>query len=185
MSGQQIACLWVPYLGARVARRAEQELGEGPLILIDEGGRVLAADARAAARGVAPGMGERQAVVRCPEARSAPAARYPIWEAQDALWEEVKRYAWRWQPAGLGCIYLETEERQASPSRQAAGSSGLLDRSPLPFYLLDWCQALAGAVRQLGWAASSGQMWPGRSPGRTQRFWWLRKPSGLFWPDSR
>ncbi len=136
--------------------RAEQELGDGPLILIDEGGRVLAADARAAARGVVPGMGERQAVVRCPEARSAPAARYPIWEAQDALLEQVKRYAWRWQPAGLGCIYLETEERQASPPRRAAGPSGLLGRSPLPTHLLDWCQALAGAVRQLGWEPALG-----------------------------
>ncbi len=109
MAGRQIACLWVPYFGITVARQADDRLAGRPLVLLDEQGRVLAADGEAAAAGVAPGRGERLAAARCPEARLADAARYPILEAQAAFQEQVKRYAERWQPAGPGCVYVDTD----------------------------------------------------------------------------
>ncbi|MCX6029393.1 MAG: hypothetical protein NT169_08835, partial [Chloroflexi bacterium] len=69
MTERRIAYLWVPYFGTGVARRAEPALGAGPLALLDEQGRVLAADAPATQAGIRPGLTERQAAARCPAAR--------------------------------------------------------------------------------------------------------------------
>src|SRR5450759_118880 len=133
---QQIAYLWVPYFGAAVARQVDPALDGRPLALIDDQGRVLAADARAAGAGVAAGMAERAAALRCPPAALLPAARYPIWEAQEAFWARIKRYADRWQPDGLGCVYLDITRMNGD--------------------LLGWCQAVALAVRELGWQPALG-----------------------------
>ena len=91
---KRIAYLYVPHFGASIARQADPELSQGalaqrPLVLLDDAGHVLAADARASATGVAPGQTERQAVARCPLALLQPAARYPIFEAQAALTERA------------------------------------------------------------------------------------------------
>ena len=96
-------------------------------MLLDDAGQVMAADARAAAVGVAPGQTERQAVARCPLALLKPASHYPVVEAQVAFTERVARYAGRWQPAGLGAIYLDT--------------------TGLPGNLIDWGQEMANELR--------------------------------------
>jgi protein ImuB len=136
MAGQRVAYLWVPYFAAAVARRADHTLGGRPLVLMDEQGRVLAADAEAAGAGVVPGMPERSALARCSHALCVPATRYPIWETQEALWEQIRSYAGRWQPDGLGRLYLDAAW---------AGSD-----------LLGWCQAVAGVTRRLGWEPALG-----------------------------
>ena len=100
-------------------------------MLLDEAGRVLAADARAAAAGVVPGQTERQAVARCPAALFRPAVRYPIDETQSAVLERVARAT---PVAG-------------SPSGWAPA---YLDATGLPGDLLDWCQGLAEDIRSLG-----------------------------------
>jgi nucleotidyltransferase/DNA polymerase involved in DNA repair len=133
---RQVAYLWVPHFGATIAQQADHTLGERPLILLDDSGHILAADARAAAAGVAPGQTERQAVARCPLALFRPAASYPIFETQTALLDRVARYASRWQPAGLGAAYL--------------------DATGLPGDLLSWCQELAADVRGLKLKPSIG-----------------------------
>lgn len=138
MGEKPIAYLWLPYFGAAVARRAGGLSVEKPLVLLDEAGRVLAADARAAQTGVLPGLSERQAAARCPYALFHPAARYPLREAQAALWRQVGRYTDRWQVDGLGNAYLD------------AGLAGPGEK------LLTWCQELAGEVRQLGWEPALG-----------------------------
>jgi nucleotidyltransferase/DNA polymerase involved in DNA repair len=128
-----MAYLWLPDFVAAVARRAGGLSGEKPLVLLDETGRVLAADGRATQAGVLPGLSERQAVARCPYALFRPAARYPLGEAEAALWRQVGRFTNRWQVDGPGNAYLD---------------AGLPDAGER---LLTWCQALAGEVRQLGW----------------------------------
>jgi protein ImuB len=133
---RQIAYLYAPGFGARVAQRAEPALRARPLALLDDAGRVLAVDERAAAAGVTPGQTERQAAARCPVAELRPAARFPILEAQAALSERAARYAARWQPAGLGAIYL--------------------DATGLPGDLLMWCQELAQDVAALGHTPAIG-----------------------------
>ena len=136
MPAQQIAYLWVPHFGATVARQVDPTLDGRPLALIDDQGRVLAVDASAARAGVAAGMAERTAALRCPPAALLPAARYPIWEAQEAFWARTKRYAERWQPDGLGCVYLDITRMNGD--------------------LLGWCQSAAQAVRDLGWQPALG-----------------------------
>ena len=133
MGEKPIAYLWVPYFGAAVARRTGVLADDKPLVLLDETGRVLAVDARAAQAGVLPGLSERQAVARCPYALFRPAARYPLGEAEAALWRQVGRFTDCWQVDGPGNAYLD------------AGLAGPGER------LLTWCQALTDAVRQLGW----------------------------------
>jgi nucleotidyltransferase/DNA polymerase involved in DNA repair len=135
---KRIAYLWLPYFGAAVARRAGGVSDERPLVLLDEEGSVLAADARATRAGILPGLSERQAVARCPYAVFHPAARYPLGEAQAALWRQVGRYTDRWQVDGLGNAYLD------------AGLAGTKEK------LLEWCQALTNAVRGLGWEPALG-----------------------------
>ncbi len=135
---RQVTYLWVPYFGVMVARQADGPLGKQPLVLLDEQGRVLAADASAVRAGVALEMTEHQVAARCPQAALYPAARYPILEAQDAFKERIKRFTDRWQLAGLGSAYLSTD--QAGSSRD----------------LLSWCQALASEVRRLGWEPALG-----------------------------
>ena len=138
MGEKRIAYLWLPYFGAAIARRAGGISDERPLALLDEEGSVLAADARATRAGILPGLSERQAVARCPYAVFHPAARYPLGEAQAALWRQVGRYTDRWQVDGLGNAYLD------------AGLAGPDEK------LLEWCQALADAVRGLGWEPALG-----------------------------
>jgi nucleotidyltransferase/DNA polymerase involved in DNA repair len=133
-----IAYLWLPDFGAAVARRSGGLTADRPLVLLDEAGRVRAADARAAQAGVLSGLSERQAVARCPSAVFHPAARYPLGEAQAALWRQVGLYTDRWQVEGLGNAYLD------------AGLAGPGEK------LRVWCEALAGAVRQLGWTPALG-----------------------------
>jgi protein ImuB len=138
MGEKPIAYLWLPYFGVTVARRVGGLSGAKPLVLLDEAGRVLAADARATQAGITPGLSERQAVARCPYALFNLAARYPLGEAQAALWQQVGHYTDRWQVDGLGNAYLD------------AGPAGPAEK------LLDWCQALAGAIHQLGWEPMLG-----------------------------
>jgi nucleotidyltransferase/DNA polymerase involved in DNA repair len=128
----------LPYFGAAIARRAGGISDERPLALLDEEGSVLAADARATRAGILPGLSERQAVARCPHAVFHPAARYPLGEAQAALWQQVGLYTDRWQVDGLGNAYLDAWP--AGPNEK----------------LLEWCQALADAVRGLGWEPALG-----------------------------
>ncbi len=139
-----IAHLWAPYFGAAVARRAQPELTGRPLVLLDEHGRVLATDAMAAQAGILPGLTERQAAARCPEGSLLPAARFPIWEAQEHFLERVKGYTDRWQPDGLGRVYLDASRLTKQPA-DGVGHE-----------LLSWCQAVAGTVRDLGWQPSLG-----------------------------
>ena len=147
MAERQIAYLWVPEFGAAVARRADPGLQARPLVLLDEHGRVLTVDATAGQAGVLPGFTERQAAARCPEATMAPAAGFPLWEAQERFLERVKGYTDRWQTDGLGRVYLDATG--LALNRQA-GITGV-DRE-----LLGWCQAVAGAVRSQGWEPALG-----------------------------
>ncbi len=140
-SPKRVAYVNVPYFGASIARRADPALSEGPLrerplVLLDDAGHVLAADARASEAGVAPGQTERQAVARCPFALLRPATHYPIFEAEAELSKRMASYAGRWQPAGLGAAYLDT--------------------TGLPGDLFDWCRGLADDVSRLGVSASIG-----------------------------
>ncbi|MCX6032079.1 MAG: hypothetical protein NT169_22630, partial [Chloroflexi bacterium] len=120
-------------------------LGAGPLALLDEQGRVLAADAPATQAGIRPGLTERQAAARCPAARLWPAARFPVWEAQERFLARSQDYTDRWQPDGLGRVYLDATTA-VPPSRASRVASELLK----------WCQAVAGAVRDLGWQPALG-----------------------------
>jgi protein ImuB len=138
---RRIAYLWVPHFGTFVARRAGGVPEERPLVLLDSDGRVLAADAAATRAGVALSLTERHAAARCPEAILRPAARFPVWEAQERFLERVKSYASRWQPDGLGRVYLDMtglETPGAHPAQVGADPG-----------VLSWCQAVAGAVRSL------------------------------------
>ena len=130
MTKNRIAYLRVPEFATIVARRADKSLSKNPLILIDERDQVLAVDTPAARHGVMLAMTARQAAAHCPQAMIKPAAHYPLWEAQDVLLAHVERAVHRWQPAGLGCAYLDVGEA---------------DRDLLP-----WCQALADGIRDLG-----------------------------------
>jgi nucleotidyltransferase/DNA polymerase involved in DNA repair len=147
MAERQIAYLWVPYLGVGVARRAASELGGQPLVLLDEQGRVLAADAQATQAGISAGLTERQAAARCPEAAVLPAARYPIWEAQEDFLARIRHYTDRWQPDGLGRVYLDATGLAVKGEHATGGVDG---------ELLGWCQGVAAAVRGLGWQPSLG-----------------------------
>ena len=147
MAERQIAYLWVPYFGAGVARRAEPELDVRPLVLFDEQGRVLAADVQAAQAGVSAGFTERQAAARCPEAALLAAARFPVWEAQEDLLTRIRHYTDRWQPDGLGRVYLDATGLAVKGRHATGGVDG---------ELLGWCQGVAAAVRSLGWQPSLG-----------------------------
>jgi len=149
MAERQIAYLWAPYFGAAVARAAAPWLraaamADRPLVLLDEHGRVLAADEAAARAGVVPGLSDQQAAAHCPGAQLAPAGRFPLWEAQQRFLDCVKPYTDRWQPDGLGRVYLDaTAVAPAAPARVEGE-------------LLQWCQALVAAVRGLGWQPALG-----------------------------
>lgn len=136
MAERQIAYLVTPHFGATLACRIEPALVGRPFVLLDNQGRVLAADSLAARSGIVSDMAERQAVARCPAVVCRPAASYPIFETQARLFERLQRYAGCWQPAGLGCAFL--------------------DASGLGRNLLGWCQAMAGDVRRLGLAPALG-----------------------------
>jgi protein ImuB len=149
---RRIAYLWVPHFGTSVARRAGAIPGGRPLVLLDDDDRVLAADAAAARAGVTLGLPERHAAARCPEAILTPAARFPIWEAQEKFLDRAKTYADRWQPDGLGRVYLDMTGLDVPPGSwlsqdMAAG----IDPG-----LLSWCQAVAGAMRGLDWQPALG-----------------------------
>lgn len=144
MAERQIAYLWAPYFGATVAHAAAPQLADRPLILLDEQGRVLAMDAAAARAGIIPGLSDQQAAARCPSARLTPAARFPLWEAQEQFLDRIKPFADRWQPDGLGRVYLDaTAAAPGDPGRVAD-------------VLVQWCQALVAAVRGLGWRPALG-----------------------------
>ncbi len=133
---RSIAYLNAVEFGATLAQRADPSLAGRPLALLDDRGHVIAADVLAARAGIAPGQTEHQAVARAPGVTLRPADRYPILETQAELMARVARYAGRWQPAGLGSAYLDTE-----------GIGG---------DMLSWCQALGGEVRGLGMVPSVG-----------------------------
>ena len=147
MAERQIAFLWVPYFGASVARRAESKLDARPLVLLDEQGRVLAADVQATQTGIGVGFSEQQAAARCPEAALLPAARFPVWEAQEDLLTRIRHYTDRWQPDGLGRVYLDATGLAVKGEHATGGVGG---------ELLGWCQGVAAAVRSLGWQPSLG-----------------------------
>lgn len=151
-SNRRIAYLWVPHFGTSVARRAGGVPEGRSLVLLDEDGRVLAADAAAARSGVTPGLPERHAAARCPEAFLAPAARFPVWEAQERFLDRAKSYTNRWQPDGLGRVYLDMTGLDVPPGdRSPQDMTGGIDPG-----LLSWCQAVAGAMRGLGWRPALG-----------------------------
>lgn len=138
---RSIAYLWAPDFGAGVARRAEPDLAARPLVLLDDQGRVLAADAAASRAGVSPGLTESQAAARCPAATLLPAARFPLWEAQEQFLDHIKPFTDRWQPEGLGRVYLQ------APLLAPAGH---------PEDLLAWCGAVAADIGRLGWQPALG-----------------------------
>jgi nucleotidyltransferase/DNA polymerase involved in DNA repair len=146
-----IAYLWVPHFGTSVARRAGGVTEGRPLVLLDGDGRVLAADAAAARSGVTLGLPERHAAARCPEAILTPAARFPVWEAQEMFLDRAKSYADRWQPDGLGRVYLDMTGLESPREFGAQGVASRVDPG-----LLSWCQAVAGAVRGLDWQPALG-----------------------------
>jgi protein ImuB len=146
-----IAYLWVPHFGTSIARRTSGAPEGRPLILLDGDSRVLAADVAAARSGVTLGLPERHAAARCPEALLAPAARFPIWEAQEMFLERARSYSGRWQPDGLGCVYLDMTGLESPANPGARDATGGLNAG-----LLSWCQAVAGAVRVLGWQPALG-----------------------------
>lgn len=139
------AYLVAPEFGAEVLQRCEPALCAGPWALLDDHGRVLTLNALAAASGIAPGQTESQAMARCPTARLQPASRYPVFELQSEFLARVALYTGRWQPAGLGCAYLQID----GPGMVVNDLSGR-DR------LTDWCQALAVDIRKLGLTPSLG-----------------------------
>lgn len=145
MVRRAIAYLWVPHFGVGVARRAEPKLGAQPLALLDDQGRVLAADAPAMQAGVSFGLTERQAAARCPEATLLLAARFPVWEAQERFLDRIKGGTDRWQPDGLGRVYL-----QAPFAARPDNPAGIEPE------LLHWCQDVAAKVRALGWQPALG-----------------------------
>ena len=143
--GRGVAYLVTPEFGAEVLQRCEPALCAGPWALLDDHGRVLALNALAAASGIAPGQTESQAMARCPVANLRPASRYPVFELQSEFLARVALYTGRWQPAGLGCAYLQID----GPGMVVNDLSGR-DR------LTDWCQALAVDIRKLGLTPSLG-----------------------------
>jgi nucleotidyltransferase/DNA polymerase involved in DNA repair len=151
MPERRIAYLWVPYFGTSIARRTGGIPEERPLVLLDDGGRVLAADSAATRAGVTLGLPERHAAARCPEATLESAARFPVWEAQERFLDRVKSYAGRWQPDGLGRIYLDMTGLESPEGRSIPGAVGGVDPG-----MLSWCQAVAGAVRDLDWEPALG-----------------------------
>jgi DNA polymerase IV len=136
MADRCIAYLSAPHFAATLAQRAEPGLAGRPFFLLDDNGQVLAADLLAGRAGVTAGQTERQAIARCPAALVRPAVRYPIYESQARLTERIAQYAGRWQPSGLGCVYLDT-----------AGIGG---------DLAGWCQTLGAEVRRFGAAPALG-----------------------------
>ena len=140
-----VAYVWAPYFETAVARRADPKLGAKPLALLDEQGRVLAVDAAAANTGVQPGMHRHQAAACCPEAALLPAGRFPLWEAQERFLAQIRGYSDRWQPLGLGQACL-----QAPFALPAQPTAGIGPEVPT------WCQAVAAAVRALGWQPALG-----------------------------
>lgn len=144
MVERQIAYLWMPHFGAAVARSAAQ-LADRPLVLLDEHDRVLAADVAAEQTGVIPGLSDHQAAAHCPGALLLPAASFPIWEAQEQYLGRIRNYADRWQPDGLGQVYI-----QAPFTVPPDGSPGITPE------LLRWCSAVTAEVRALGWQPAMG-----------------------------
>ena len=68
--------------------------------------------------------------------------------------ERVKGYADRWQPDGVGRVFLDaTGFAGSTPPQDGAGA---IDHATIDRDLLGWCQALAGAVRGLGWGPAVG-----------------------------
>jgi nucleotidyltransferase/DNA polymerase involved in DNA repair len=133
---RQIAYAHVPYFVTQLARDARPALSDRPLVLLDDTGRVLDADARASAAGVARGQTERQVIARCPVAHLEPATQHPIVEAQEEFIAAAARYADRWQAAGLGALYL--------------------DITGLRSNLVEWCQELARAINAVAYAPVIG-----------------------------
>ena len=186
---RQIAYLWVPDFGTAVTRRADPKLAGRPLVLLDEQGRVLAADALAGRAGVVPGVTERQAAARCPDAVLPPAGRFPLWEAQERFLDRVKGYTDRWQPDGLGRAYWMHGFRRQHPAagrgrRVTCRSTATCSAGARPGGRGPQPGLAAGAGRHR--AASSAPAWrgPGR-PGRTRRCCWRRPRNGPSWPASR
>jgi nucleotidyltransferase/DNA polymerase involved in DNA repair len=67
-----VAVLLLPPPLVQAAWLADPTLRQGPLVVIDESDKVLAADIEAAAVGVQPGQRLAQARIACPELRTAP-----------------------------------------------------------------------------------------------------------------
>jgi nucleotidyltransferase/DNA polymerase involved in DNA repair len=65
--------------------------------------------------------------------------------------ERAKSYAGRWQPNGLGRVYLDMTGLESPVNPGAQGMADGVDAS-----LLSWCQAVAGAVRSLDWQPALG-----------------------------
>jgi nucleotidyltransferase/DNA polymerase involved in DNA repair len=97
----------IPHFAANLARRDCPGLGEGPLILIEPGGRVLGISAEAAACGVAAGMTSREAEVRCPAARLLETDVARCRAESEVLFQLLERASSRVEPHGWGGAYVE------------------------------------------------------------------------------
>ena len=75
-----------------------------------------------------------------------PGARFPIWEAQEQFLARIKGYTDRWQPDGIGRVYLDAT-MVVAPDQPARIEGDTLK----------WCQAVAAGVRSLGLAAFIGR----------------------------
>ena len=144
MVERQIAYLWMPHFGTAVARSAAP-LADRPLVLLDEHGQVLAADVAAEQTGVIPGLSDHQAAAHCPGALLLPATNFPIWEAQEQFLDRIRNHADRWQPDGLGRVYIQAPFT-ASPD----APPGIMPE------LLRWCSAVTAEVRSLSWQTALG-----------------------------
>lgn len=144
-----IGCLWVPALGLQAVRRAEPELAERPLALLEgEAGRtrVVAASSRALQAGVGPGLTALEAEARCEGLVLRRLAPGQLEDARDALLDAAAQVSPRVEPGPLGgaadeaLVHVDTDglERlfggprsQASALVVAAGRVGLWARAAL------------------------------------------------------
>jgi nucleotidyltransferase/DNA polymerase involved in DNA repair len=122
-----IACIVVPHFALRVALLERPELDGAPLVLGPvQGGRPLVLDAtpEAAAHGVRPGLGLREAVALCPEAIIL--TPHPVREnaAVERIVAALEQFspAVEIDPAQSGCYAIDLTglERSLGPPRLAA-----------------------------------------------------------------
>jgi DNA polymerase-4 len=108
----------IPHFVAALARRDHPELQACPLVLVGPEGRVLAASAEAAARGVFAGVTVHTARVRCPDARLVEADVAHCRREFETLLELLEHTSPRVEPHGWNAAYVDLGDR--SPDRASA-----------------------------------------------------------------